>query len=67
MFKNRKAESGKPNYMALSVGICLALGVIFAMLVGIDENSSILPIGIGMGMAIGAAVGAMLTRRSRGG
>jgi hypothetical protein len=66
MFKNRKPQPGKPNYMAISVSIGLALGVIFAMLVGTEEDSSFLPIFIGAGLAIGAAVGAMLTRRSRG-
>lgn len=67
MFKNKnKRASGKPNYMALSVSIGLALGLVFAMVVGTEENSSILPIGIGAGLAIGAAVGAMLSRRSLG-
>ena len=68
MFNNKnKRVPGKPNYMALGVSIGLALGVVFAMVVGTEENSSILPIGIGAGLAIGVAVGAMLTRRSQGG
>jgi len=67
MFNNKnKRVTGKPNNMVLSVSIGLALGVVFAIVVGTEENSSILPIGIGAGLAIGAAVGAMLSRRSQG-
>ena len=64
MFNNKKNQiAEKPRYMAASVSVGLALGVIFAMLFGADGN--LLPIGIGAGIAVGAAVGAILIRRGR--
>lgn len=64
MFRKRKNQtSGKPNYMAFGVAIGLLLGVVAAMLAGKDGDGSFLPIGIGAGLAVGAAVGAWLERR----
>jgi hypothetical protein len=66
MFNNKKNKMAeKPRYMAASVSVGLALGVIFAMVFGADGN--LLPIGIGAGIAVGAAVGAILLRRGQKG
>lgn len=66
MFQDRKNQVAKKfRYMVASISVGMALGVIIAMLAGADGIP--LPVGIGAGLAVGAAVGMMLVRREQGG
>ena len=65
MFNNGKYQiAEKPRYMAASISVGMALGIIIAMLAGADGIA--LPVGIGAGIAVGAAVGFVLIRRGQG-
>lgn len=66
MFKDKQNQiSEKSRYMAASVSVGIALGVIISMLWGAEGLH--LPIGIGAGLAVGAAVGTLLIRRGQAG